>query len=600
MNKSVSERVKALQSLMEQKGIDTYIVLSSDAHQSEYVGRYWMARAWISGFTGSAGTVVITRDKAACWVDGRYFLQGEKQLVGSGVSLMKMGEPGVPAWDEWVLSETPDKGTVGIDGRTIGNFQADALKRKLSSKGLTLSCREDLVGQIWEDRPSLPLDPIWDFSAEYAGETRQEKIGRLRKHMEERKADYYLVASLESSAWLLNFRGNDIQDTPVAYAFTLVGMDSCDLFIEKAKVTAEMEQKLAGDGVTVRGYGELPERMAQIEAAKEEGRTIRIDLDLKYINQLLVESIPSSWKLVKEDTDAVIMMKAIKNPVEQENVRKAHIKDGAVMVQLLKYVKDHAADGLTECDVADWLDQKRRDQANSLGISFETIAGYGPNGAIVHYKPERPGCAVIRPEGFLLVDSGAQYQEGTTDITRTIACGPLTEEMKEAYTLVLKGHLQLGHAIFKEGVTGTNLDVLARKPLWDRGLDYKHGTGHGVGFVLSVHEGPQNISYGLNRIKLQPGMVISDEPGFYPTGKFGVRIENLVMVMPHMENEWGRFFRMEAITYCPYEREAIVKDMLSPEEIRWVDEYHQQVYELVAPLLDEEHKAFLKDVTRPL
>ena len=270
------------------------------------------------------------------------------------------------------------------------------------------------------------------------------------------------------------------------------------------------------------------------------------------------------------------------------------------MVQLLKYVKDHAADGLTECDVADWLDQKRRDQANSLGISFETIAGYGPNGAIVHYKPERPGCAVIKPEGFLLVDSGAQYQEGTTDITRTIACGPLTEEMKEAYTLVLKGHLQLGHAIFKEGVTGTNLDVLARKPLWDRGLDYKHGTGHGVGFVLSVHEGPQNISYGLNRIKLQPGMVISDEPGFYPTGKFGVRIENLVMVMPHMENEWGRFFRMEAITYCPYEREAIVKDMLSPEEIRWVDEYHQQVYELVAPLLDEEHKAFLKDVTRPL
>ncbi|MBO6157847.1 MAG: aminopeptidase P family protein [Firmicutes bacterium] len=600
MNKTVPERVKALQALMNEKNLDTYVILSSDAHQSEYVAQYWRARAYISGFTGSAGTVVVTKDKAACWVDGRYFLQGEKQLAASGIELMKIGEPGVPAWDDWVVSQTPEKGTVGIDGRSIGFAQASALKAKLSAKEISLSCKEDLIGLIWQDRPQLPLSPIWDLPAEIAGETRQEKLSRLRAHMEKRQADYYLIASLESSAWLLNYRGDDIHCTPVAYAFTLVGKETCDLFIEKAKVTPEMEAALKADGVNVLGYDALPERFRQIDAEKPEGKTIKIDLDLRFINQLLVESIPSTWKMVKEETDAVILMKAVKNPVEQENVVKAHIKDGAVMVQLLKYVKDHAADGLTECDVADWLDQKRCDQENSLGISFDTIAGYGPNGAIVHYKPERPGCAVVKPEGFLLVDSGAQYMEGTTDITRTIACGPLTDEMKKAYTLVLKGHLQLGHAIFKEGITGTNLDILARKPLWDQGLDYKHGTGHGVGFLLSVHEGPQNISFGLNKTKLVPGMVISDEPGFYPTGKFGVRIENLVMVKEHAQNEWGKFFRLEAITYCPYEREAIVKEMLTQEEIDWINAYHQDVYEKVSPLLDEDHKKFLAEVTRSL
>ena len=600
MNKTVPERIKALQALMAEKGIDTYIVLSSDAHQSEYVGEYWRARAYISGFTGSAGTVVVTAKEAACWVDGRYFLQGEKQLSGSGVALMKMGEPGVPAWQDYVLEKTPEEGTVGIDGRTIGKFQADELKRKLSGKKLSLAAKEDLVGQIWERRPSMPLSKICDFPASFAGETRKEKLSRVREHLVKRNADYYLVASLESSAWLLNYRGDDINCTPVAYAFTLVGKETCDFFIEPEKVDEAMREALAADGISLYGYGDLPKRLMAIDEAKAEGQTITIDLDLKFINQLLMESIPADWKLVREETDAVILMKAVKNPVEQENVRKAHVKDGAVMVQLLKYVKDHAADGLSECDIADWLDQKRCEQENSLGISFETIAGYGPNGAIVHYKPERPGCAKIKPEGFLLVDSGAQYMEGTTDITRTIACGPLTQEMKEAYTLVLKGHLQLGHAIFKEGITGTNLDILARKPLWDKGLDYKHGTGHGVGYVLSVHEGPQNISYGLNKTKLAPGMIISDEPGFYPTGAFGVRIENLVMVMPHLENEWGKFLRLEAITYCPYEREAIIKEMLSPEEIRWVNEYHMECRKLLYPLLDEAHQDFLVEVTRPL
>ena len=591
--KTVPERVSALRAVMAAHGVDTYIVLSSDPHQSEYVAQYWRGRAYISGFTGSAGTVVITADKAACWVDGRYFLQGEKQLEGTGIALMKMGEPGVPTWQQYVLENTKEKGVVGMDGRTIGNFQANMLKRELAKKNLSFACKEDLLNEVWDDRPALPQDPIFDLDVAFAGESRAEKLARLRAHMAEKKADLYLIASLESSAWLLNYRGADIYATPVAYAFTLVGKESCDLFIEPEKVTPEMKELLAKDGVTVRPYDALTTYWKTLPKS-------RIAMDLKLINEMLIENLPEGWTIVPEDTDAVIAMKAVKNETEQENFRKAHVKDGAVMVQLLKWVKDHAAEGPTECDVAAFLDQMRIDQENSLGISFGTIAGYGPNGAIVHYGPQPETCAKLEPKSFLLVDSGAQYLEGTTDITRTIACGPLTDEEKEVYTLVLKGHLALGHAIFKEGATGTTLDVLARKPLWERCLDYKHGTGHGVGYLLSVHEGPQNISTKMNKTVLEPGMIISNEPGFYATGKFGVRIENLVMVVPYGENEWGKFYRMETLTMCPYEREAIVKEMLTEEEICQIDQYHQEVLAKVGPLLDEEHLAFLKECTKPL
>lgn len=590
--KTVPQRVAELRKVMAARHVDTYVILSSDAHGSEYVGSYWQARAYISGFTGSAGTVVVTRDRAACWVDGRYFLQGETQLKGTGIECMKMGEPGVPSYEDFCLTETPAGGTVGIDGRTIGSSQAASFKKKLASKQITFSCQEDLIGLVWDNRPGLPNDPIFDFPVEYAGESRVQKVERLRRHMEKIGADYYLEASLEANAWLLNYRCWDVANTPVAYAYCIVGRSDCRLFIEKSKVPPSMQEAFEADGVTVLPYSSLSEVLSTLRG--------HIAFDPRLINELVMESIPAGLSVIAEPTDEVILMKAVKNPVEQENFRKAHVRDGAVMVRLLKWVKDHAADGITECDVCDYLDNERRHQEHSLGISFDTIAGYGPNGAIVHYEPSRENCAVIRPEGFLLVDSGAQYLEGTTDITRTIACGPLTDEEKRIYTLVLKGHLQLGHARFREGITGTNLDVLARKPLWDVGLDYKHGTGHGVGYVLSVHEGPQNISYGLNPIKLREGMIVSDEPGFYPTGKFGVRIENLVMVVPFTQNEWGRFLQMEPLTYCPYERDAIVREMLTPQEITWVNEYHQQVYKKVSPLLDEEHKAFLREATRAL
>ena len=405
-----------------------------------------------------------------------------------------------------------------------------------------------------------------------------------------------MVASLESSAWLLNFRGSDIPCTPVAYCFTLVGKDTCDLFIDMDKVDDVMRKKLKASGVEVKPYDGVSKRMQELPAGV-------VALDLRFINQELFESIPESWT-VQNENDFVIQAKAVKNQTEQENMRKAHIKDGAVMVRFLKWLKDEMKAGavMDEVDVATHLDNLRIAQENSLGISFGSIVGYGPNGAIVHYGPEKGTCATLKPEGFLLVDSGAQYLEGTTDITRTIAIGPLTDEMKEAYTLVLKGHLALGNARYKRGITGSHLDILARKPLWDKDLDYKHGTGHGVGFVLSVHEGPQNISNRINNTVIVPGMIISDEPGYYPTGKFGVRIENLVMAMAGTENEWGQFDYLEPITMCPYEREAIVKEMLSKEEIDQVNAYHQKVYDLVSPLLKDEPEliAFLKDETAPL
>ncbi len=594
---TTNEKVAALQRLMEERGIDTYFVPSADAHQSEYVATYWRARAYISGFTGSAGTFAATKDKAAVWVDGRYFLQGETQTKGTVVELMKIAEPGVPTLEDWILANTPEGGVVGVDGRQIGYAQALKMKEKFAEKHLKLSVAQDLVGEIWEDRPSLPKDKIFEFDAALSGETRVERIERVRAHLAKVNADYYLVAALESSAWLLNYRGNDIHCTPVAYAFTLVGKDTCDFFIDEKKVSAEFRETLEKDGVTVRPYDALPEVLKTLPAST-------LACDLRLVNQLLYESIPADWKIHKETVDLVAMMKAVKTPAEQENFRKAHVKDGAVMVRFIKWVKDAVKNGetLDEVDVAMHLDQMRCDQENSLGISFDTISGYGENGAIIHYKPEKGTCATLKPEGFLLVDSGAQYLEGTTDITRTIALGPLTDEMKTAYTLVLKGHLALGNACFKEGITGTNLDVLARKPLWDHHLDYKHGTGHGVGFVLSVHEGPQNISFGLNQIPLKPGMVISDEPGYYPTGKFGVRIENLVMVVEDETNEWAKFDRLEPITLCPYEPEAIDLSLMTQEEIDLLNAYHARVRREVEPLLegDEELVAFLRDQTRPL
>lgn len=573
------ETLIALRKLMAERGIDTYIVLSEDAHQSEYVAPYWRARAFMSGFTGSAGTLAVTAYSAYLWTDGRYFLQGEAQLQGSGISLMKAGEPGVPGWADWVRDVTKEGGKVGIDGRTLGAAAAKTLERKFAAKHISIACEEDLVGLIWNDRPQLPTGEIFELSAEYSGETRAERLARLRAHMDKIGAEAYLVCSLESSAWLLNYRGSDVEDTPVAYAYTLVEKDKATLFIEPEKVPEALKKAFEADGVVIRSYHEIQDALKELRCAA-------IAYDASMISLLLLRLIPQSVKRIEEE-EAPMLYRAVKNETECANLREAHIKDGAVMVRFIRKLKEDMKNGrvMREDEAADDLDALRWAEKNSLGPSFGTIAGYESNGAIVHYSAPKGAGALLRPEGFLLVDSGAQYLEGTTDITRTIALGPIDEKRKEIYTLVLKGHIALGCAAFPQGTPGPRLDVLARKPLWERGLDFKHGTGHGVGYLLSVHEGPHRINQGTNNVALVPGMVVSNEPGFYETNEFGVRTENLVLVKEKETTEWGNFLEFETLTLCPYERDAIKVELLDETERAWVNAYHKRVRETLAPRL---------------
>lgn len=589
----IRERLNRLRALMREKGVDSYVILSEDAHQSEYVAPYWRARAYMSGFTGSAGTLVVTGDRAGLWTDGRYFLQAEAQLAGSGIELFRMGEPGVPTWLDWTIGQTPEGGCVGIDGRTLSAARARAMKQQWAQKSLRLFCHEDLVGELWEDRPALPSEPIFALPDEMAGRSRREKLEDLRAHMKEKQADYYFIGALESCAWLLNYRGRDVEGTPVAYAYVLAAADKTLLFLEPEKVPASLREELERDGVQVRSYHRIAADLATLQPGT-------ILYDPASLSVLLEEALPADWKR-REEKEVLLHCRAVKNETEQEHIREAHRKDGAVMVRFLHWIKENAGRvPMREDEAAAWLDHMREEQPGSLGISFDTIAGYGPNGAIIHYHAEPGEGAMLAARGFLLVDSGGQYLEGTTDITRTIALGELTPEEKQAYTLVLKGHIALAAAVFREGTTGPRLDILARQPLWERGMDYKHGTGHGVGFVLSVHEGPQNIGPSNNTVPLEPGMVISDEPGYYEAGQFGVRIENLVLVREREKNAWGRFLEMETLTLCPYEREAIDTALLTPEERAWINAYHRRVREELSPRLEGEDLRFLEQATEEI
>ncbi len=589
----IPERLAALRQLMAERGIDTWVVLSEDAHQSEYVAPYWRARAYMSGFTGSAGVLAVTKDQACLWTDGRYFLQAEAQLKDSGITLMRMGEPGVPTWLAWTAEVTPEHGCVGIDGRTLSTAQARNMKRQWEKKGLRLDCREDLVGQLWPDRPPLPATPVFDLPVCYAGKSRGEKLAELREHMARQGADAYLIGSLESCAWLLNYRGQDIAGTPVAYAYVLVGRDNVQLFMEPVKVPAELLSVWQAEGIQLRPYHEAAEVMQTLDNAV-------LLYDPASISVMLTELLPETCQTI-EEREFPMLQRALKNETEQENIREAHRKDGAVMVRFLRWIKNAVrTECLREDEAAARLDAMREAQPNSLGISFDTIAGYGENGAVIHYHANPGEGAALAPKGFLLVDSGAQYLEGTTDITRTIALGELTEAEKKAYTLVLKGHIALAEAVFTDRTTGPRLDVLARQPLWEHGMDYKHGTGHGVGFVLSVHEGPQNIGPSNNTTVLQPGMVVSDEPGYYEAGQFGVRIENLLMVQTKEETPWGRFLQMENLTLCPYEREVIDITLLTERERAWINAYHQRVRQELSPRLEAEDRQWLEQATEEL
>ena len=583
----VKERLAALREEMVKAGADYYVIPSQDAHQSEYVAGYWRARAYFSGFTGSAGTLIVTKDEAYVWADGRYHIQVVKETEGTGVTPVKMGLPGVLSPNEWLEKHVQAGETVAYDGRTFSTKGSRELEKLLPQARFLFT--EDLAGKAWPDRPSLPTGPIFELGLDYTGESRADKLARIRRHMTEQNTSYLMLASLDDIAWTLNLRGSDILYTPVFYSYLLIGQDKAWLCIDEKKLDAEILSNLNQDGVDVGSYDRLPELLGTLPAGK-------ILLDEARINKLLSGSVPETWT-VQSETDITTIYKTCKNETEQKNFQIAHVKDGVAMVRFIKWLKEAVKEPdqkLDEYSVGEKLKEIRLSGDTCFDLSFGTIAGYGPNGSIIHYSAKKESAAALKPEGMIVVDSGGQYYEGTTDITRTIALGPVTDRMKLVYTLVLKGPLQLGNAVFMEGTEGHYLDILAREPLWKHGMDFRHGTGHGVGATLAVHEGPQNI--GLRKdvlVALEPGMVTSDEPGYYPEGEFGVRIENLVLTKEACKTQDGRFLKFESLTLCPYEPDLIDASLLTQEEKNWLDSYNKRTYDALSPYLTEEEKEWL-------
>lgn len=590
----ITERLARLRREMAQRGMDGYVVVTDDFHGSEYVGDFFKARAYLSGFTGSAGTLVVLPDRAALWTDGRYFLQAAEQLTGSTIELMRMGQPGVPAIGAFLAQHLPEGGVLGFDGRTVSSSFAGTLEKALEAKHIRFAGGEDLVDAVWPDRPALSDRPVWELTG--CGLSREEKLAKLREKMAAEDAAYLLLTSLTEIAWALDLRGGDVACTPVFLSFLLIGREDAQLCIQPQAVPADIVEKLTACGVTLRPYGAIYDLLRALPAGT------RVMADSATANYRIMESL--SHAEVLDQPSPAVLMKACKTQEETDGFRAAHIKDGTALCRFLYWLKTRIGEEpMTELSAAARLAAFRAEQPDFLDLSFDTIAGYGPHGAIVHYDPTPETDVPLHPEGLLLVDSGAHYRQGTTDVTRTIALGPVTQEEKRMFTLVLKGHLALAAARFPHGATGENLDVLARLPLWEQGLDYNHGTGHGVGFILSVHEGPQSFRWRSTdgrRIPLEEGMVISNEPGYYEAGKFGIRHENLVLVRAGETTDYGQFMYLEPLTMAPFDRDAIDVSLLTEAELAQLNGYHRLVYDTVAPLLPAEEQAWLAAATAPL
>ena len=593
-----SEKLALLRAEMKKRGISAYVVVTDDFHASEYVGTHFKAREFLSGFTGSAGTLVVLPDSAALWTDGRYFLQASQQLAGSGIELMRMGEPGVPEIADFLRDHVAENGFIGFDSRTVSNAFARTIGEKTREKHIRFAGSEDLVDLVWADRPALSCEPVWTLDVKYTGLTRREKLAMVRGKMEELGADVFVIPALDEVAWLLNLRGGDVLYTPVFLSYLLLGRDQATLCVQKEAVSAEIEAQLKADGVSLAPYDDIYRLIAALPTAT------RVLLDGERANYRITQSVPDGAETLDRPSP-IQLMKAMKTPAEQENERLAHIKDGVAVTRFLYWLK-HAVgkEPITELSAAKKLESLRAEGEHYLEQSFDPILAYGAHGAIVHYEPTEETDISLEPHGLCLADTGAQYLEGTTDITRTVALGPLTDEEKRIYTLVLRGHLQLGAAKFLYGCTGENLDMLARTPLWENGLDYNHGTGHGVGFVLGVHEGPERVHWDVNRQKrhcvIEEGMIFSNEPGIYLAGKFGVRIENLVVVREAERTEFGRFLKLEPLTLVPYDRDAIDLTMLSSRDVELLNDYHAKVCAAISPYLQGDELNWLKEVTAPV
>ena len=591
----INQRLESLREVMKREHLAAFIFPSTDAHQSEYVADHWMGRAWISGFDGSAGTAVVTMHSAALWTDSRYFLAAEEQLKGTEFQLMKLKIPGTLSIAEWLGKELQDVDSpeVGLDGWVNSYSSTSGLIADLrKAGGITVRTNFDPLEEIWKERPSIPLKPVEIQPMEFAGEDVSSKIKRIRLALRAQHADGMLVSALDDIAWTLNLRGTDVHCVPVFVSYLLIASDKVSLFVDEAKVSSEIRAYLESNGVSIYKYNKVEEGL---KAYSE----YNILLDGNETSYYL-------WKAVRcqeivQASSPIPAMKAVKNEAEIAGYRSAMLKDGVAMVKFLKWLLPAVeAGGETEISIDKKLTALRAEQKLFRDISFDTIAGYQAHGAIVHYEATPETDIPLKPEGLLLLDSGAQYQDGTTDITRTIALGPITEEMKHIYTLVLKAHIQLELAKFPDGASGTQLDALGRECMWREGFNFLHGTGHGVGSYLSVHEGPHQIRMEYMPTPLRAGMTLTDEPGLYLAGKFGVRIENTVLLSDYMKTEFGKFLQIEPLTLCPIDTAPIDLTMLMPEELAWLNEYHAKVYAELAPYLDEEEKKWLENTTKAI
>lgn len=607
----IQERLEQLRRLMKQYGMDAYMIPTADFHESEYAGEHFKCRQYMTGFTGSAGTAVVTAEEARLWVDGRYFVQAEAQLAGSPVKMMKMGCEGVPTVGEYLEKHLPENGCLGFDGRVVNALTGLEFEERLEEKKAAISYERDLVGEVWKDRPALSAEPAWVLKEQFAGVSAGEKLGFLRESMAEAHATVHILSSLDDIAWLFNIRGNDVRYNPVVLSYVMVTQEKAYLFANEDVLSGNaypyMDNDSDTDEISVRRYLEqLGVTVLPYDAIYEKVKELRgekVLLEKGRINYALYRLLDVSNKVINK-MNPTAAAKAVKNPVEIENERRAHIKDGVAVTKFIYWLKKNIGQmEMDEISVADYLEKLRQQQEGFLEPSFETISAYGEHGAMCHYSATKESAAKLEPKGFYLVDSGGHYYEGTTDITRTIALGPLTAEQKEHFTLVLMSMLRLGDARFLSGCRGVSLDYAAREVLWRHGLDFNHGTGHGVSYLASVHERPNNIRFRIiperqDNGVLEAGMITSDEPGLYLEGRYGIRTENLTLCVEDERNEFGQFLRFEYLTFVPIDVDALDLSLMSERDLELLREYHRQVYKKIGPYLEEEERAWLAEVTQ--
>ena len=579
---------------MKEKGIDVYVIPSSDYHQSEYVGEYFKTREFISGFTGSAGTVVVTENEAGLWTDGRYFIQAEKQLEGSSITLFKMGEENVPTFIEYISKNLKSGQCLGFDGKVLSVKNVFDIKKGFGKKEIKLEERYDLVNEIWNDRPALPKSNVFVLDEKYCGESFESKIKRIREKISKLDANRHILTSLDDIAWLYNIRGRDIKNNPVSLAYTMISAEEVVLYIDKNKITEEAEKYFIDKNIKIKDYFSIYE---EVKVISSEDKVL---LDTNKVNYFIYNSIPRGTEIIDKPNPSTFM-KACKNDIELENLKNAHIKDGVAVTKFMYWLKKNiGSQEMTEMSVAEKLESFRKEWTDYIEPSFNTISAYEANAAMMHYSANKDSNSQLAPRNLLLVDSGGQYIDGTTDITRTFVLGECSGEVKEHFTLVLKGMLSLSMIKFMYGVTGTNLDILARRPVWSRGIDYKCGTGHGVGFLLNVHEGPHSIRWQYNPQVLEAGMTVTNEPGVYIQGSHGIRLENELIVRNAEKTDFGQFMVFETMTYAPLDLDGVVSELLNEEEKEFLNNYHQIVFEKISPFLSEEEKKWLKEYTRKI